>query len=41
MSDGSVTVTGDPTEADVTMPNTHKRFYVILTGDSSDYVPVP
>jgi hypothetical protein len=41
MSDGSVTVTGDPTEVDVTMPNTHKRFYVIITGDSSDYVAPP
>jgi hypothetical protein len=40
MSDGSLTVTGDPTGVDLTMPNTHKRFYVILTGDSSDYVPV-
>ena len=41
MSDGSVTVTGDPMGVDLTMPNTHKRFYVILTGDSSDYVPLP
>lgn len=38
MSDGSLTQTGTGTAAD---PNTHKRFYVILTGDSSDYVPVP
>jgi hypothetical protein len=38
MSDGSLTQTGDGTPAN---PNTHKRFYVILTGDSSDYVPVP
>ncbi len=35
MSDGSLTVTGDGTAAN---PNTHKRFYVIITGDSSDYV---
>lgn len=35
MSDGSLTVTGDGTPAN---PNTHKRFYVIITGDSSDYV---
>ncbi|WP_134740113.1 hypothetical protein [Nocardioides sp. 503] len=35
MSDGTVTVTGDGTAAN---PNNHKRFYVILTGDSSDYV---
>jgi hypothetical protein len=39
MSDGSLTVTGDPMGVDPAMPNTHKRFYVILTGDSSDYVP--
>ena len=38
MSDGSLTQTGTGTAAD---PNTHKRFYVIITGDSSDYVPVP
>ena len=38
MSDGSLTQTGTGTPAD---PNTHKRFYVILTGDSSDFVPVP
>jgi len=41
MSDGSPTVTGDPTGVDLSMPNTHKRFYVVITGDSSDYVPVP
>ena len=41
MSDGSLTVTGDPTEVDVHQPNTHKRFYVIITGDSSDYVAPP
>lgn len=38
MSDGSVTVSG----ADVSGgegPNTHKRFYVIITGDSSDLAP--
>ncbi|WP_193610466.1 hypothetical protein [Nocardioides lijunqiniae] len=35
MSDGTVTVTGDGTAAN---PNTHKRFYVVITGDSSDYV---
>jgi hypothetical protein len=38
-SDGSVTVTGDGTAAN---PNTHKRFYVVVSGDSSDYVaPTP
>jgi hypothetical protein len=35
MSDGTVTVTGDGSAAN---PNTHKRFYVVITGDSSDYV---
>ncbi|MDO9456167.1 MAG: hypothetical protein Q7T52_08765, partial [Nocardioides sp.] len=40
-SDGSFTQTG-AIPADVTNPNTHKRFYVIITGDSSDYVaPTP
>ena len=39
MSDGSLTVTGDGTAAN---PNTHKRFYVIISGDSTDYVePTP
>lgn len=39
MSDGSLTVTGDGTAA---LPNTHKRFYVIISGDSTDYVePTP
>ena len=35
MSDGTVT-SGTGTPAD---PGTRKRFYVIITGDSSDYVP--
>ena len=35
MSDGTVT-SGAGTPAD---PGTRKRFYVIITGDSSDYVP--
>ena len=39
MSDGSLTVSGDGTAVN---PNTHKRFYVIVSGDSSDYVePTP
>ncbi|GEP38649.1 hypothetical protein NPS01_23120 [Nocardioides psychrotolerans] len=37
MSDGSVTQTG-AIPADPANPNTHKRFYVIITGDSSDFV---
>lgn len=37
-SDGSVTVTG-AVPADPANPNTHKRFYVIITGDSSDLRP--
>lgn len=46
MSDGSVTVSGTDTPGGAgTGPNTHKRFYVIITGDSSDFVaptpPVP
>ena len=39
MSDGSLTVSGTDTPGGAgTGPNTHKRFYVIVTGDSSDYV---
>lgn len=39
-SDGSFTQTG--AAADPANPNTHKRFYVVITGDSSDYVaPTP
>ena len=46
MSDGTVTVSGTDTPGGAgTGPNTHKRFYVIITGDSSDFVaptpPVP
>jgi hypothetical protein len=43
MSDGSLTDSGTDTPGGgVTTPNTHKRFYVIITGDSSDYVePTP
>lgn len=37
MSDGGLTYASDP----VNQLNTHKRFYVIITGDSSDYVPQP
>lgn len=40
-SDGSVTVSGTDTPGG-TGPNTHKRFYVIITGDSTDFVaPTP
>lgn len=38
MSDGSLTYASDP----VNSVNTHKRFYVTISGDSSDYVaPTP
>lgn len=43
MSDGSFTVSGTDTPGGAgTGLNTHKRFYVIISGDSSDYVaPTP
>ncbi len=40
MSDGSLTDSGvDTPGGAITTPNTHKRFYVIITGDSSDIEP--
>lgn len=40
LSDGSLTDSGvDTPGGAVSTPNTHKRFYVIITGDSSDLEP--